>query len=223
MVIDCDVLMLKFMQVGEKLMYGLMLNGMKGVQLFMLEWVLWLMVKCIVIVKDLLKQVGYLDVKLLLFMFMYNINDLYKKVVLFIVLEWCIKFGIIMKFENVEFKVLMKQWYDGKVQIVCDGWFVDYNDVMIFFDLICCGSLQNIVGYCNKQMDVFVDEGNQKFDDQVCIVLFMQVYDMVMKDMLMVLLFQYLVDCFVKFYVGGYLLKNVIDMCVLQDLYLIKY
>ncbi|SPV03110.1 extracellular solute-binding protein [Burkholderia cenocepacia] len=117
----------------------------------------------------------------------------------------------------------MKQRHDGKVQIARDGWFADYNDAMTFFDLIRCGSSQNTVGYCNKQMDALVDEGNQKLDDQARTALLTQAHDMAMKDTPMVPLFQYSADRLVKPYVGGYSLKNVIDMRASQDLYLIKH
>ena len=140
-------------------------NGTKGVQQpFTPEWASWPMAKRVAAAKDLLKQAGYSDAKPLSFTLTYNTNDLHKKVALFTASEWRTKLGVNTKLENVEFKVLMKQRHDGKVQIARDGWFADYNDAMTF-DLIRCGSAQNTVGYCNKQVDTLVDEGNQKLDE----------------------------------------------------------
>ncbi|AOJ19991.1 MULTISPECIES: peptide ABC transporter substrate-binding protein [Burkholderia cepacia complex] len=223
MVIDRDVLTSKLTQAGEKPMYGLMPNGTKGVQPFTPEWASWPMAKRIATAKDLLKQAGYSDAKPLSFTLTYNTNDLHKKVALFTASEWRTKLGVTTKLENVEFKVLMKQRHDGKVQIARDGWFADYNDAMTFFDLIRCGSSQNTVGYCNKQVDALVEEGNQKLDDNARTALLTQAHDMAMKDTPMVPLFQYSADRLVKSYVGGYSLKNVIDMRASQDMYLIKH
>ncbi|WP_175778726.1 peptide ABC transporter substrate-binding protein [Burkholderia anthina] len=223
MVIDRDVLTQKLTQAGEKPMYGLMPNGTKGVQPFTPAWAAWPMAKRIAAAKDLLKQAGYSDAKPLSFTLTYNTNDLHKKVALFTASEWRTKLGINTKLENVEFKVLMKERHDGKVQIARDGWFADYNDAMTFFDLIRCGSSQNTVGYCNKQVDSLVEEGNQKLDDKARAALLTQAHDIAMNDTPMVPLFQYSADRLVKPYVGGYSLKNVIDMRASQDLYLIKH
>ncbi len=223
MVIDRDVLTSKLTQAGEKPMYGLMPNGTKGVQPFTPEWASWPMAKRVETAKNLLKQAGYSDAKPLSFTLTYNTNDLHKKVALFAASEWRTKLGINTKLENVEFKVLMKERHDGKVQIARDGWFADYNDAMTFFDLIRCGSSQNTVGYCNKQVDTLVDEGNQKLDDKARAALLTQAHDTAMNDAPMVPLFQYSADRLVKPYVGGYSLKNVIDMRASQDMYLIKH
>jgi ABC-type oligopeptide transport system, periplasmic component len=95
------------------------------------------------------------------------------------------------KLENVEYKVLLKQRHDGKVQASRDGWFVDYNDANSFFDLIRCNSVQNDQRYCNPQVDKLIDEGNQQLDDAKRTALLTQAHDLAMNDYPLVSLFQY--------------------------------
>lgn len=224
MVLDRDVLTTKLTQAGEKPMYGLMPKGTKGVRApFTPEWASWPMAKRVDYAKNLLKQAGYSDAKPLSFTLTYNTNDLHKKVAMFTASEWRTKLGIDTKLENVEFKVLMKERHDGKVQIARDGWFADYNDAMTFFDLLECGSAQNTVAYCNKKVDTLVGDANQKLDDKARTELLTQAHDLAMDDTPMVPLFQYSADRLVKPYVGGYSLKNVVDMRASQDMYVIKH
>ncbi|WP_323119044.1 peptide ABC transporter substrate-binding protein [Burkholderia alba] len=223
MVLDRDILTSKLTQAGEVPMYGLMPNGIKGAAPFKPDWASWPMAKRVDYAKNLLKQAGYSDANPLTFTLTYNTNDLHKKVALFSVSEWRTKLGVTAKLENVEFKVLMKLRHDGKVQMARDGWFADYNDAMTFFDLIRCGSAQNTVGYCNPKVDALVDEGNRKLDEKERTALLTQAHDLAMNDYPMLPLFQYSADRLVKSYVGGYSLKNFIDMRASQDMYLIKH
>ncbi|WP_043309276.1 peptide ABC transporter substrate-binding protein [Burkholderia pseudomallei] len=224
MVLDREILTSKITQAGEVPMYGLMPKGVKGVQRpFTPDWASWPMARRVDYAKNLLKQAGYGDANPLTFTLTYNTNDLHKKVALFAASEWRTKLGVTAKLENVEFKVLMKQRHDGKVQVARDGWFADYNDAMTFFDLIRCGSSQNTVGYCNPKVDSLVAEANQKLDDGARAALLTQAHDLAMNDYPMVPLFQYSADRLVKSYVGGYTLTNYIDMRASQDMYLIKH
>jgi oligopeptide transport system substrate-binding protein len=119
--------------------------------------------------------------------------------------------------------VLLKQRHDGKVQASRDGWFVDYNDAMSYFDLIRCNSVQNDQRYCNPQVDKIVDEANQQLDDAKRTELLTKAHDTAMNDYPMVPLFQYSAVRLVKPYVGGYTSTNYVDQRATQDMYLIKH
>lgn len=223
MVIDRDLLTTRLTQAGETPLFGLIPHGIKGARPFTPAWAAWPMAQRIAGAKDLLRQAGYSDAKPLSLTLTYNTNVLHKKVALFAASEWRTKLGIRTGLENVEFKVLMKQRHEGKVQIARDAWFADYNDATSFFDLIRCDSAQNNLGYCNKQVDALVDEASRQLDDTARAALLTRAHDMAMSDAPVVPLFQFAANRLVKPYVGGYSARNVLDMRASQDMYLIKH
>jgi oligopeptide transport system substrate-binding protein len=223
MVLDRDLLTQRLTADGELPMYGLISKGTQGAAVFKPDWAGWPMAKRVDYARNLLKSAGYSDAKPLTFTLTYNTNDLHKKVALFATSEWRTKLGVNTKLENVEYKVLLKQRHDGKVQASRDGWFVDYNDAMSYFDLIRCNSVQNDQRYCNPQVDKIVDEANQQLDDAKRTELLTKAHDTAMNDYPMVPLFQYSAVRLVKPYVGGYTSTNYVDQRATQDMYLIKH
>ncbi|OAJ55164.1 peptide ABC transporter substrate-binding protein [Paraburkholderia ginsengiterrae] len=223
MVLDRDLLTQRLTADGELPMYGLIAKGTQGAAVFKPDWAGWPMGKRVDYARNLLKEAGYSDTKPLTFTLTYNTNDLHKKVALFTASEWRTKLGVTAKLENVEYKVLLKQRHDGKVQASRDGWFVDYNDAMSYFDLIRCNSLQNDQHNCNPQADKLVEQANQQLDDAKRTAMLTQAHDMIMNDYPMVPLFQYSADRLVKPYVGGYTSTNYVDQRATQDMYLIKH
>ncbi|WOD16509.1 peptide ABC transporter substrate-binding protein [Paraburkholderia kirstenboschensis] len=223
MVLDRDLLTQRLTADGELPMYGLISKGTQGAAVFKPDWAGWPMAKRVDYARNLLKSAGYSDAKPLTFTLTYNTNDLHKKVALFATSEWRTKLGVTTKLENVEYKVLLKQRHDGKVQASRDGWFVDYNDAMSYFDLIRCNSVQNDQRYCNPQVDKIVDEANQQLDDAERTELLTKAHDTAMNDYPMVPLFQYSAVRLVKPYVGGYTSSNYVDQRATQDMYLIKH
>ncbi len=191
MVIDRDLLTSKLTQAGELPMYGLIVKGTKSADTFKPDWASWPMAKRVDTARGLLKAAGYSDVKPLTFTLTYNTNDLHKKVALFATSEWRTKLGVNAKLENVEYKVLLKERHDGKVQASRDGWFADYNDAMTFFDLIRCGSAQNDQHYCNPKVDALVQQANRQLDDKQRAALLTQAHELAMNDYPMIPLFQY--------------------------------
>ena len=205
-------------------MYGLISKGTRRRGRLQAGVGSWPMAKRVDYARNLLKSAGYSDAKPLTFTLTYNTNDLHKKVALFATSEWRTKLGVTAKLENVEYKVLLKQRHDGKVQASRDGWFVDYNDAMSYFDLIRCNSVQNDQHYCNPQVDKLIDEGNQQLDDAKRTALLTQAHDLGDERLpdgtaLPVLGRR----GSVKPYVGGYTSTNYVDMRATQDMYLIKH
>jgi oligopeptide transport system substrate-binding protein len=223
MVIDRDLLTSKLTASGELPLYGLISNGTEGAAVYKPEWAAWPMAKRVDYARNLLKEAGYSDAKPLTVTFTYNTNDLHKKVALFVTSEWRTKLGVNTKLDNVEFKVMMKMRHDGKTQIARDGWFVDYNDAMSYFDLIRCNSPQNDQRYCNPKVDALVDQANQQMDSKQRTAMLTQAHEMAMNDYPMIPLFQYSAARLVKPYIGGYASTNYLDMRASQDLYVIKH
>ncbi|WP_322044927.1 peptide ABC transporter substrate-binding protein [Paraburkholderia sp. J67] len=223
MVIDRDLLTSKLTQAGEQPAYGLIVKGTKGALPFTPEWAAWPMSKRVDYARGLLKAAGYSDAKPLTFTLTYNTSDLHKKVALFATTEWRTKLGVNVKLENVEYKVLLKERHEGKVQASRDGWFVDYNDAMSYFDLLRCGGVQNDDHYCNPKVDALVQQANSQLDDTKREQLLTQAHTTAMNDYPMIPLFQYSADRLVKPYVGGYSATNYVDQRASQDMYIIRH
>jgi oligopeptide transport system substrate-binding protein len=223
MVIDRDLLTSKLLQSGELPLYGLIAKGTKGAAQFQPEWSDWPMQKRVERARELMRDAGYNETKPLTFTLTYNTNDMKKKVALFAASEWHTKLGVNVKLENVEFKVLLKERHEGKVQASRDGWFVDYNDAMSYFDLLRCGSVQNDQRYCNPKVDALVDEANRQLDDGGRTALLTRAHDLAMRDYPLIALFQYSADRLVKSYVGGYTPTNYVDMRASQDMYIVRH
>ncbi|WJF91945.1 peptide ABC transporter substrate-binding protein [Paraburkholderia bonniea] len=223
LVIDRNLLTSKLTASGELPLYGLISHGTEGAAVYQPEWAAWPMDKRVAYARTLLKDAGYSSSKPLEFTFTYNTNDLHKKVALFVTSEWRTKLGVNAKLENVEYKVLIKQRHDGKVQVSRDGWFVDYNDAMSYFDLIRCGSVQNDQRYCNPKVDALVTQANQQLDAAQRTALLTQAHELAMNDFPLIPLFQYSAVRLVKPYVGGYMLSNRVDQRASQDMYLTRH
>lgn len=223
MVLDRDLLTKRLLQAGEAPMYGLIANGTKSASPFVPDWASWPMQRRIAYARALLKDAGYTDVKPLAFTLTYNTNDLHKKVALFAASEWRAKLGVQAKLENVEFKVLLQARHEGKVQASRDGWYVDYNDAMSYFDVLRCGSIQNDQRYCNPKVDALVEQANLLLEPDRRAALLTQAHALAMQDYPMIPLFQYSADRLVKSYVGGYSATNYVDQRASQDLYVIAH
>lgn len=223
MVLDRDLLTKRLLQAGEAPLYGLIASGTKGASPFVPDWAAWPMDKRIDYARALLKQAGYSSDKPLRFTLTYNTNDLHKKVALFAVSEWRSKLGADAKLENVEFKVLLRERHAGKVQASRDGWFVDYNDAMSYFDVLRCGSIQNDQRYCNPKVDALVAQANARLDPNERAALLSRAHALAMEDYPMIALFQYSADRLVKSYVGGYSTMNYVDQRASQDLYIVAH
>ena len=223
MVLDRDLLTKRLLQAGEAPMYGLIASGTKGASPFVPAWAAWPMSKRIDYARDLLRQAGYSEAKPLTFTLTYNTNDLHKKVALLAASEWRTKLGVEARLENVEFKVLLMQRHEGKVQASRDGWFVDYNDAMSYFDVLRCGSIQNDQRYCNPKVDELIARANARLDPNERTALMTRAHTLAMEDYPMIALFQYSADRLVKAYVGGYATTNYVDQRASQDLYIVAH
>ncbi|WP_153101891.1 peptide ABC transporter substrate-binding protein [Paraburkholderia hayleyella] len=223
LVIDRDLLTARLTASGELPMYGLISQGTEGAAVYQPEWATWPMAKRVAYARQLLGEAGYSSTKPLEFTLTYNTNDMHKKVALFVTSAWRTQLGVNAKMENVEYKVLLKERHDGKLQMSRDGWFVDYNDAMSYFDLIRCGSVQNDQHYCNPKVDALVVQANQQLDETRRTALLTQAHNMAMNDYPLIPLFQYSAVRLVKPYVGGYMTSNHLDQRASQDMYLTRH
>lgn len=221
--LDCDIIVNKVKGQGDLLVYGYMLFYIDGVKLSELEWFIWLQEKCNEEVKKLLVEVGYSVDKLLIFNLLYNIFDLYKKLVIVVVLLWCKNLGIDVKLVNQEWKMFFDICYQGIYDVVCVGWCVDYNELIFFLNIMFFDSLMNIVYYKSLVFDKIMVEFVKVFDEVQCMVVYVKVEQQLDKDSVIVLVYYYVNVCLVKLWVGGYIGKDLMDNVYIKDFYVIKY
>ena len=223
MVIDRDILTKRVLGEGQVPSYGLIVSGTSGANVTAYDWSKWPMAKRVDAAKKLLATAGYgpnhpLSIKL-----SYNTSDLHKKVSLFLLSEWKTKLGVNGSMENQEFKVFLKTRHDGAYQIARNGWSVDYNDATSFLDLVRCGSDQNDLKYCNKNVDALIAQGGQTTDLAKRKGLLTQAAKLAMDDYPLIPLFQYTYPRMVKPWVGGWIVPNPMDHNKTQELYIIQH
>jgi oligopeptide transport system substrate-binding protein len=223
MVIDRDILTKRVLGEGQVPAYGLIVAGTSGANVTAYDWSKWPMAKRVDAAKKLLATAGYgpnhpLSIKL-----SYNTSDLHKKVSLFLLSEWKTKLGVNGSMENQEFKVFLKTRHDGAYQIARNGWSVDYNDATSFLDLVRCGSDQNDLKYCNKNVDALIAQGGQSTDLAKRKGLLTQAAKLAMDDYPLIPLFQYTYPRMVKPWVGGWIVPNPMDHNKTQELYIIQH
>jgi oligopeptide transport system substrate-binding protein len=223
MVVDRDILTQKVLGEGQVPSYGLMVSGTAGASVSAYDWSKWPMQKRVDTAKKLLAAAGYGPNHPLSLKLMYNTSELHKKITLFVLSEWKTKLGVSGGMENQEFKVFIKTRHDGTYQVARNGWTVDYNDATSFLDLVRCGSAQNDLKYCNKNVDALISQGNKSIDQAKRKGLLTQAAKLAMDDYPMIPIFQYTWPRMVKPYVGGWNVPNPMDHIKTQELYIIKH
>lgn len=172
---DCDIIVNKVKVQGDMFVYGYILLYIDGVKLIQLEWFGWSQEKCNEEVKKLLVEVGYIVDKLLIINLLYNIFDLYKKLVIVVFLLWKKNIGVNVKLVNQEWKMFFDICYQGIFDVVCVGWCVDYNELIFFLNIMFLNSLMNIVYYKSLVFDSIMVEMLKVIDEAQRIVLYIKV------------------------------------------------
>lgn len=223
MVVDRDILTQKVLGEGQVPSYGLIVSGTTGASVTAYDWSKWPMAKRVAEAKKLLAAAGYGPNHPLTLKLTYNTSELHKKIALFMLSEWKTKLGVNGGMENQEFKVFIKTRHDGTYQVARNGWTVDYNDATSWLDLVRCGSAQNDLHYCNKNVDALIAQGNKSTDQAKRKSLLTQAAKLAMDDYPMIPIFQYTWPRMVKPYVGGWTVPNPMDHTKTQELYIIKH
>jgi oligopeptide transport system substrate-binding protein len=223
LVVDREILTQKVLGEGQVAAYGLIVPGTGGANVTAYDWSKWPMAKRVAMAKQLLASAGYGPNHPLSLKLTYNTSELHKKVSLFLLSEWKNKLGVTGSMENQEFKVFIKTRHDGTYQIARNGWSVDYNDATSFLDLVRCGSDQNDLRYCNKNVDALIAQGSKSTDMAKRKELLTQAAKTAMDDYPMIPLFQYSQPRMAKPYVAGWNVPNPMDLYKTQELYIIKH
>ena len=221
MVIDRDILAQRITADGQAPLYGLIVKGLEGADMYEYEWAKWPMAKKVEEAKKLLAEAGVQPGTK--YTFSYNTSEYHKKMAIFAQSEWKTKLGIQIELEAMEFKVLLKKRHDGQFQIARNGFIADYNDATNFLALVRCDSDQNNNFNCNRKAEEIINQAEQSDDPGKRKQLLSQATKMIMDDYPIVPLVQYSLPRLVKSYVGGYSLENAQDRFRSKDFYIIKH
>lgn len=161
--------------------------------------------------------------KFLIFDLLYNIFDLYKKLVIVVVFIWKKNLSVNVNLENQEWKIFLDICYQGIFDVVRVGWCVDYNELILFLNIMLFDSLNNIVYYKSLVFDKLIVDMLKVVDDMQCSEFYVKVEQQLDKDLVIVLVYYYVNVCLVKFWVGGYIGKDLLDNIYVKNLYIIKY
>ncbi|AMO23994.1 peptide ABC transporter substrate-binding protein [Ramlibacter solisilvae] len=221
MVIDRDILAQKITADGQSPLYGLVVKGMDGAEMFEYDWAKWPMAKKIEEAKKLLAEAGVKPGTK--YTFSYNTSEYHKKMAIFAQSEWKTKLGLTIELEAMEFKVLVKKRHDGAFQMARNGFIADYNDATNFLALVRCDSDQNTNFHCNRKAEEIINQAEQSDEPAKRKQLLTQAVKMIMEDYPILPMLQYSLPRLVKSYVGGYSLENAQDRFRSKDLYIIKH
>ncbi|MDO5653490.1 MAG: peptide ABC transporter substrate-binding protein, partial [Brachymonas sp.] len=216
MVIDRDVMAEKVTADDQKPIYSIVTRGVSGADTAQPDWVQWPMEKRVEEAKKLMAEAGVKPGTKM--KFAYNTSEYHKKMAIFAQSEWKTKLGLETEMEAMEFKVLIKKREDMDYQIARNGWLADYNDASTFLTLLECNSAQNYHGYCNKEAQKLIDEGNQSTDPARRKELLSQANKLMMEDYPVIPLLQYTRTRMVKSWVQGFSSDNVMDRYRTKDL-----
>lgn len=81
-----------------------------------------------------------------------------------------------------EVQVHYKKLQTGDFDLGYANWVADFNDAINFLDLLRCDSGQNYGRYCNKRIDVLLDEANQQADIVKRGAILRQAEDLALRD-----------------------------------------
>lgn len=222
MVFDKDIIVGKVFGQGQCLVWLIGQLDIGGVMLYNLDYVSWLCEKWIVEVKKLLVQVGYDESYLLVFILFYNIFELYQCIVIVVSFMWKKNFGVEVKLQNQEWKMMLDIMYMYNFDVVCYVWIVDYDDVVIFFNIFCIGDSENISQYSNFVYDEVLCNVVKVFDVVIWGKYYQQVEDLLVQDVFVILVYYYVCIYLVKFWVGGFMLDKL-GYYYIKDMYIKKY
>ena len=169
------------------------------------KWANWTYAKKLALAKELYKKAGYSKENPLVIDYDYNTSNKNKKLVEAIAQMWHQALGVKVSISNSEFKVFIKtrnnKEYNG---IARDGWVADYNAIDNFATLYTCDSPQNHSGFCNKEYDKLVEEGQNQSTSQEAKPYYTKAFELIQNDYPIAPIVVQPVIHLIKPYVAGY-------------------
>ncbi len=172
--------------------------------------------------KKLLKAAGFDGAHPLKFELLYNTSENHKKVAVAIASMWKKTLGVEVALVNQEWKSYLETKSSGDFDVVRAGWMADYNEASSMLDLKQTTHGNNDGKYSNPKFDELMAKSREVADAEERNRLYAQAEAILVEDMPIANIYQYVAARLVKPYVGGYP-NNPLDNLYTKDMYIIAH
>ncbi|MDO4777181.1 MAG: peptide ABC transporter substrate-binding protein [Cardiobacteriaceae bacterium] len=162
--LDRKTLTEKVTKTGEEPAYSVVPHSIEGAKPYTPEWVNKPREEQIKLAQELYAKAGYSKDKPLKVVLSYNTSEAHKNVAVAAAAMWKQVLGVETTLENQEWKVLLSNIDEKKLQMFRLGWTGKYNDPNTFLDLFTQYSLNNHMGYVNPEYDRLIAEAGREQD-----------------------------------------------------------
>jgi oligopeptide transport system substrate-binding protein len=205
MAIDREAIVEKITKTGERPAYSWVPPGIEGYQSQFVEWKDLPMPERIAKAKELYKEAGYGPDKPLTVELRYNTSENHKKIMIAVAGMLKQALGVNVTLVNEEFKVFLETRKQKKVtQMFRAGWIADYADPNTFAELLQSDAGLNDMGYNNPEYDKLVKTAAITVDPEKRAVMLEDAEKLVVRDLPMMPLYDYVNKRLVKPYVVGF-------------------
>jgi len=189
---------------GQIPAFNLVPPGIAGYEPQSVDWKDLPMPERIAKAKELYKEAGYGPDKPLQLEIMYNTSENHKKIMIAIASMMKQALGVNVTLVNQEFKVFLETRKEKKVtQLFRAGWIADYADPNTFAELLQSDAGLNDMGYNNPEYDKLVKTAAVTVDPEKRILMLEDAEKLVVHDLPMMPIYDYVNKRMVKPYVQG--------------------
>jgi oligopeptide transport system substrate-binding protein len=177
--------------------------------------------KRIEIAKKLLDDAGFNEQNPLNFSLLYNTNDNHKKIATAIQSMWKKSLSIVnVELVNKEWKTYLEDQQNGNFDVTRAGWCGDYNDSSTFLSVMQSGVVSNQPKFVNAQFDSIMQTAVKTMDDVQRVDLYNQAENILVSEMPIAPIYQYVQPRLIQPDVGGFPYNNALENIYSKDLYL---
>ena len=219
--IDRNIITKAILGQGQKPAYSLTPEIVAGFNPKLPEYAKWTQKERNAKAKELLAAAGYDKSHPLEFNLLYNTDENHKKLAVAIASMWKKTLGVKVTLENQEWKTYMESKNQGNFQIVRAGWSGDYNEPSAFTNLMEGGNSVAGVNYQSAEYDNLVKRAIASTSETDRTQIYNQEEALLVKDMPIAPIYQYVQTRLVNPHVGGYANHNAEDKLYSKDMYII--
>jgi oligopeptide transport system substrate-binding protein len=222
LVIDREAIVNKILRTGEIPAYSWVPPGLPGYEAQYLPWREMPMADRVALAKKLYQEAGYDAANPLKIELRYNTSENHKKIMIAVAAMLRQSLGIETTLVNEEFKVFLQTRNEKKItQMFRGGWIADYADPNTFAQVLLSDSGLNDSGYDNPAYDKLVKTAALTVDPVKRMDLLEQAERLVLTELPVIPLYDYVKKQMVKPYVTGFA-PNILGYYYSKDLSIAK-
>jgi oligopeptide transport system substrate-binding protein len=173
--------------------------------------------------KRLYAEAGYSATNPLRTTIFYNTHEDHRRISIALAAMWKDVLGAEMELLNQEWKVFLDTRTEKiETRVFRSGWIGDYNDAFTFAELLRSESGQNDPGYASAEYDRLLAASQAELDVHKRAALLEEAERVLLADMPIIPLYDYVSQHLVKPWVGGYE-SNIMDRYHHKDWYILKH